>query len=898
MKQILHLALLAALLVVPLTTKADNQSTAQKVSTKDDGLSDFLLGSMPCPDNTIYSEAIDLTVRGSGKGATRSDRGYEGISCQIYQSFEGNRNPIEGIRVFAISAGSNLYQADNARFHLDADGNMTQPLRLAVEFYTISNGYPGEQVYKEEVDVTGEKCDATYGSASKGDNVIDIYQFTINLSEKVRMENGYVSVYAVQGDTLAPSCFCIIHDNNIQHAGIITYHNWSYSEDVGAMSGGFNFCFLGDAQEPLAEKGLKLQRLISPETSETSPYATVQVELNNYGSTDIADATLRLYEGDELLVGETVGETIYAGALHKYTFRKRIDCSAVGTHTFTIENATPGNATLTDSRLTFTTTCTVGGDCSSQATYDGYYKYIKSVKLGAINCESGPSLYSDYRDQKTTIAPGQTLTLNIGTQSNNGDYLKVWVDWNGNGTFEDEGEFLGYVSNSNMTVAVPTNATATAGDRTLRIIVSNQDVSPCTTYTYGETEDYTLTVTAPEGSAAIQTDTKQVLINHPESTTITRQVGVSSTGEAELEADIAVEYRLPQSYDVSSIAKAPLRPQSTKPMVSMQQGLTSLVAQPSAKTTATATRPFVLTYGNASYSGNTGSPTTYVNYAHYYPGKALKAIAGMQISSIDVYIASTARKSFVAIWSGTGVQYINGNAIVKQEFTPTANAWNHVELSSPVTIDGSDLFIGCALEGCTNVQYQVGVDRGPANVGFGDLISTANSNYWWSLADLGYDNNVLIKANVTGERPAAIDWLTVDKTTLNVASGASDKLTLTASTLGLGQELYEAVVRIDTNDPLASSVKIPVYLDLYDVVTHVSLLESANEPAFRAGNGYIAVRGTKPVSYIALFTVDGRQLAQAFDTNSISTAHLGHGLYVVKAIQEDETPLRGVVCVK
>lgn len=904
MKQYLHLAVLALLLLLPLGVQADdhdNPSVFTTVSTKDQQMSGVLTGTMPCPDNTVYSEAIDLTVLGSGKGITRSDRGYEGLSSQNYQSFEGNQHAIQGVRVFAVSAPADMNNdADNKRFHLDADGNMTEPLRLAVAFYTISNGYPGTEVYKEEVDVIGEKCDATYGEAAKGNNVVDIYSFTINLSEKVLMENGYVSVYAVQGDTLAPSCFCLVHDNNIQHTGYVVGHYWSSDDDTFAYSGGFNFCFLGNQNEGLASRGLKLQRVLSPESSETSPYATVQVELMNYGSQAISDAVLRLYEGDELLAQEAVGETIYSGAYHKYTFKQRIDCSAIGTHNFTIENATYNDAGLSDRTISFSTTRKAeGGSCDSHATYIGAYKYIKSVDIGSIHNESSYSTYSDFRDKKTTIASGQTLTLSVETQANNGDYLKVWVDWNGNGTFEDDGEFLGYISTGTMNVSIPSNATATAGDKTMRLISSNEDVSPCQTYTYGETEDYTLTITVPEGAAGFQSDTEQVVFSHPTTATNQREITVSSTGDAKLTADISIDYRLPQSPDVSSIAKAPARPSSERPAVSMEAAQTLPAGfNATVKTAATTADPFVLTYGNNTYSGNTGSQTTYVNYAHFFPGTVLKTIKGMKIESIDVYVATKARKSFVAVWKGTGVQYMNSTAKVKQQFTPTENAWNHIELSEPVTIDGTDLFIGCAFEGCDNVEYLVGVDRGPANTGFGDLISTSQSNYWWSLADLGYDNNVLIKANVIGERPAAIDWLSVDKTSLSIAPGSSDRLTITATTTGLDDQLYEAAVRLNTNDPLAGAAKIPVWLDRYDAAASISLLPSAAAPAFRVSSGSITVLGDTPVSYIALFTVDGRQLDMVFSTNRISTDALQHGLYVVKAVLDDNTSVRGTVVVK
>lgn len=901
--------LLACLLAAPSLSLAQTSGMGSDpgfsaVSTPvltDTQLSGILTGSMPCPDNTVYSEAVDLNVTGNGKGVTRSDRGYSGLSSQNYQLFQGVSNPVSGIRVFAVSTGSSLYEADNARFNLDADGNMTKPLRLAVAFYTISNGYPGTEVYKEEIDVYGEKCAATYGEAAKGEPVVDVYSFTMNLSEKVRMESGYVSVYAVQGDELASSCFALVHDNNIQNVGYVVGHYWSSTEDTFLYDGGFNFCFLGDPEESLAQKGLKLNRVLAPATTENGPYAKVQVELNNYGSSAVSDATLSLYEGDELLATETVGETIYAGTDYKYTFQHRIDCSAAGLHSYTIVNNTPGDEGFADKSIAFTTKNNEGLSCTSQSGYYGPYTCITRVKIGNISNESSYSVYSDFRSLKTDIRPGQTLTLFVDKQAKNGDYLKVWVDWNGNGVFDDEGEFIGYMSGSTTSIAIPTNVYATAGEKTMRIILSTEDVTPCTVYSYGETEDYTLNVVREDGSAALDMQLSDVIFKGSSAGPESRSVSVGNTGEAALEANFSVEYRLPQSPDASDLAKAPALSVPEKPLVSQQPAadLAPAEAFRAPAKSSTSADALVLTYGNADYYANTGASATYVNYAHYYPASALKSIQGMQISSIDVFIASAAKKSYVAVWGGSGVQFMNGSAKVKQQFTPKENAWNHVELSTPVTIEGEDLFIGCALEGCYSIGYLVGTDKGPANIGFGDLISTENSNYWWSLADLGYDNNVLIKANVTGERTAAVSWLSTDKTAMSLQPGADETLTLTANATGLTADVYEAVVKVNSNDPLATQVKLPVYLDLTQSPASVSLLKGYQQPQFRIGSGRtVSVVGSKSVDYIALYSVDGRQLQTSYGTNTISASALSSGLYVVRAVFADGTQAKASVAIR
>ena len=136
----------------------------------------------------------------------------------------------------------------------------------------------------------------------------------------------------------------------------------------------------------------------------------------------------------------------------------------------------------------------------------------------------------------------------------------------------------------------------------------------------------------------------------------------------------------------------------------------------------------VLSYGG-DYSSNVGADNVYVSFAQHFPGTALANISGMQLSSIDVYIASAARKSFVVVWKGR-TQNTNGEPIVKQQFVPQPNSWNHIVLEHPVNIADQDLWIGVALEGCKGINYLVGVDQGPASIGFGDMISIENSNFF------------------------------------------------------------------------------------------------------------------------------------------------------------------------
>lgn len=900
MRHYLLLFLVAVLAISPLRTSAQEAShvtheTRIVFPQPSGGIPHgWVIGSLPCPEGTVYSQPY---TAGTGMDAvTRSDKGYTAASSQLYQSFSGNSHPIEGVQVFGTFLDQ-AFHINDSRLNLDADGNMTKPLKLCVAFYEIKNGYPGTEVYREEMEVYGEKTKASLDNrGGDSDMVTNIYAFTLHMKEKVRMESGYVSVWSEDTSEEYETAFSLIGDSG-QPTGVCLY-TLPGSSDVLLSQATFNFCFLGNINEHLAQRGIKLNRVLSPSATETGKYAKVQVELRNYGVQDIKDATLNLYEGDKLLATETVDANIWTQTNYKFTFKRRIDCSASGTQTFTIENATPGDEGYADQRVSFSV-AKYDGTCTSGGSYTAPYKYITCVDVGSIHNESAHSTYSDFRNLQTDITIGQALTLTVERKAANGDYNKVWVDWNDNGLFDDPGEFMGSLPNGTLSISIPDGAEVSPGPKTMRIVLCDHDVSPCEQYQYGETEDYTLNVVRPDNSAALTLEQSELIFNGSG----TQTVFVGNSGSTQLNANLEVRYELPLSADVSPHYQAPATRPADIPEISLRRAepmSTACTRTAAAIVDKAANSEDGLTLSYAKdYYASTGVNATYVNYAHFYPGKSLEAIKGMKLSAIDVYIASTARKSFVAVWKANGTQYTSETStLVKQEFTPTANSWNHVVLDTPITIDGSDLFIGCALEGCIGVSYLVGTDDGAAKVGFGDLLSTENSGYWWSLADLGSDVNVLIRATFSGERTQAVNWLQLDKSTVSIDAGNEDKLNITANALSLEEPYYDAAIKVTSNDPLAGIKVIPVYLDL-STVNSVSLVESIQKAQFRTTpDRRITVMGNKPVSLMALYTVDGRQLAMSFGTNVIGTGALRTGLYVVRAVFDDNTSAQATICVK
>ncbi len=141
-----------------------------------------------------------------------------------------------------------------------------------------------------------------------------------------------------------------------------------------------------------------------------------------------------------------------------------------------------------------TTYCTSKG--STQA-----YEYIDLIQLGSINRASGADGgYYNGTALNTNVTAGssQTMTLSFGyTSTVYTEYVGIYVDWNQNGTFEtaERMDYGSAATGGNLTSTWTVPATAKNGKTRLRVVMSdNSATTACGSYTYGETEDYSITV--------------------------------------------------------------------------------------------------------------------------------------------------------------------------------------------------------------------------------------------------------------------------------------------------------------------------------------------------------------------------------------------------------------------
>ncbi|HSD14855.1 MAG TPA: GEVED domain-containing protein [Flavobacterium sp.] len=162
-------------------------------------------------------------------------------------------------------------------------------------------------------------------------------------------------------------------------------------------------------------------------------------------------------------------------------------------------------------------TSPTGPGCLSYCTPTGNLNcaandYISNVTFNTLNnsttCGSGGyTIYPATGAQTTSVLKGSSYNLNLSVGAGTGTHgAGVWIDFNQNGVFTDAGEFFlignAITPSTTTTISIPIPAGAGTGNTRMRIryayIVTVTSAMSCAMAgTYGETEDYTITLVTP-----------------------------------------------------------------------------------------------------------------------------------------------------------------------------------------------------------------------------------------------------------------------------------------------------------------------------------------------------------------------------------------------------------------
>ncbi|WP_304344412.1 M4 family metallopeptidase [Chryseobacterium koreense] len=169
------------------------------------------------------------------------------------------------------------------------------------------------------------------------------------------------------------------------------------------------------------------------------------------------------------------------------------------------------------------TTLNVPNYCSvnSSSTAD---ERIKRVQFGTIdNTSTGTDGYEDFSYISTDVTKGQAYTITITpewTGTSYGEAYAVFIDWNNNGVFTDAGETAWTKSSSTtspVSGSINIPLTANTGSVRMRVIMrySTTPTTACGTISYGQIEDYTLNLKAPQLAVSESNASKILIFPNP-----------------------------------------------------------------------------------------------------------------------------------------------------------------------------------------------------------------------------------------------------------------------------------------------------------------------------------------------------------------------------------------------
>lgn len=191
--------------------------------------------------------------------------------------------------------------------------------------------------------------------------------------------------------------------------------------------------------------------------------------------------------------------------------------------------------------------------------------FIANVTLGSINnTTGGDNAYEDYTAQSTLLAQGGSYTLSITSGTYGEDYYAAWIDFNADTIFQSSekiGEFEGTTPGELITLPFTVPADATLGTTRLRVrgAYNAANMEPCASYSFSETEDYSVEIELGTGLQEFQASDLVIYPNPTKGDLTISGADLSGSVEFEL-TDMTgrVVYRHQQSMSAGQPVTLPL----------------------------------------------------------------------------------------------------------------------------------------------------------------------------------------------------------------------------------------------------------------------------------------------------------------------------------------------------
>ncbi|MCB0516863.1 MAG: GEVED domain-containing protein [Chitinophagales bacterium] len=153
------------------------------------------------------------------------------------------------------------------------------------------------------------------------------------------------------------------------------------------------------------------------------------------------------------------------------------------------------------------------GYCSSNGNTTSY-EWLDSLSVGSFeNFSDNNSGYADFTNLNIDLNAGQSYPISITPAFSGAAYVeqfKAWIDFNNDQAFDNTTEVV-FAASGSTTVSGNINIPSNAAPLTTRMRVSmkwSAAPTPCESFSYGEVEDYTVTILPPLTCIADTLDTQ------------------------------------------------------------------------------------------------------------------------------------------------------------------------------------------------------------------------------------------------------------------------------------------------------------------------------------------------------------------------------------------------------
>ena len=173
------------------------------------------------------------------------------------------------------------------------------------------------------------------------------------------------------------------------------------------------------------------------------------------------------------------------------------------TYEWQVRAKNSSGASSYSSVVSFTTQEEVLAYCTSKGN-NWSYEWISSVSVGSFTNSSGAAGYSDFTSQVITLEAGKSYSISLTpgfASTTYNEYWRIWIDLNGNASFDSNELLFDPGSMSKTTVTGTITIPAGTAPITTRMRVSmkyNGAQTACETFSYGEVEDYTVQIVAAQ----------------------------------------------------------------------------------------------------------------------------------------------------------------------------------------------------------------------------------------------------------------------------------------------------------------------------------------------------------------------------------------------------------------